>query len=418
MGKRENFTAGRVASFECEPGKQQTIHWDGKTPGLGLRVTATGAKSYIFESRLNGKTLRITIGDLRTWTVGAAQAEARRLKAQVDQGIDPREQRAEQKAVQEARRVEAKRQDVTVGDAWAAYLVARTPKWSDRHLLDHTNAIKPGYPLHALQGVPLAQLDKARVGDWARQEASRRPTQTALAFRLLRAFLNWCHDTAAYQGVAHADACSTRLARDALPKAKPKTDCLQREQLAPWFHAVRTIANPVISAYLQALLLTGARREELAGLRWADVDFQWKSLTIRDKVEGERTIPLTPYVAALLAQLPRRNEWVFSSPTAASGRLQEPRIQHNRALGVAGLPALTLHGLRRSFGTLAEWVECPAGISAQIMGHKPSAIAEKHYRARPLDLLRQWHTKIEGWILAQAGIDQPRESAPGLRAVK
>jgi hypothetical protein len=52
------------------------------------------------------------------------------------------------------------------------------------------------------------------------------------------------------------------------------------------------------------------------------------------------------------------------------------------------------------------------------MGHKPSAIAEKHYRRRPLDLLRMWHCKIEAWILDQAGIEQPKESASGLRLVK
>ena len=52
------------------------------------------------------------------------------------------------------------------------------------------------------------------------------------------------------------------------------------------------------------------------------------------------------------------------------------------------------------------------------MGHKPSAIAEKHYRRRPHDLLRMWHTKVEGWILEQAGIEQPREDAkPGLKVV-
>jgi len=127
---------------------------------------------------------------------------------------------------------------------------------------------------------------------------------------------------------------------------------------------------------------------------------------------------LTPYLAALLAVLPRRNEWVFSSPAAASGRLQEPRIAHNKALTAAGLPLLTIHGLRRSFGTLAEWVEAPTGVVAQIMGHKPSAIAEKHYRRRPLDLLRMWHTKIEAWMLEQAGIEQPKEEQAGLRLVK
>ena len=98
------------------------------------------------------------------------------------------------------------------------------------------------------------------------------------------------------------------------------------------------------------------------------------------------------------------SEWVFSSPSSKSGRLIEPRIGHNKALAAAGLPALSLHGLRRSFGTLGEWVEVPTGVVAQIMGHKPSAIAEKHYRRRPLDLLRSWHEKIEEWILEQAGI--------------
>jgi len=60
----------------------------------------------------------------------------------------------------------------------------------------------------------------------------------------------------------------------------------------------------------------------------------------------------------------------------------------------------------------------PVGIVAQIQGHKPSAIAEKHYRRRPLDMLRLWHDKIESWMLAQAGIDFDADvAAKGLRAV-
>jgi len=109
--------------------------------------------------------------------------------------------------------------------------------------------------------------------------------------------------------------------------------------------------------------------------------------------------------------------WVFSSASAKSGRIQEPRLSHNKALTAAGLPPLSIHGLRRSFGTLVEWVECPAGIAAQIMGHKPSATVEKHYRRRPLDLLRMWHTKIEGWILEQAEIAQPSPENGKLKLV-
>ena len=52
----------------------------------------------------------------------------------------------------------------------------------------------------------------------------------------------------------------------------------------------------------------------------------------------------------------------------------------------------------------------PAGIAAQIQGHKPSATAEKHYRRRPLDLLRSWHQKAEAWMLEQAGLPVPSAS--------
>jgi integrase len=429
MAKRENFTSERVARFQCEPGKQQTIYWDGKAPGLGLRVTQAGAKSYIFEAWLHSKSLRVTIGDIRTWTIGKAQAEATRLKNLTDQGIDPRQQKADIAAATDAKRVELNRQQVTLGEAWATYTEARKHKWGERHAADHAAAVHAGgaehkrgsgttiaAPLASLLSVKLSDLTGERIAQWLDKETATRPTSTALAFRLLRSCLNWCESERELAGLVPSGALAAPKVRDALPTKVAKDDCLQREQLPLWFQHVRAIGNPVQAAYLQALLITGARREELAGIKWADVDFQWKSISIRDKVEGERTIPLTPYVAALLAALPRRNDWVFSSSTAESGRIQEPRIAHNKALTAAGLPALSLHGLRRSFGTLSEWCEVPTGVVAQIMGHKPSAIAEKHYRRRPLDLLRSWHVKIEAWILEQAGVEFKQE-LPGLRVV-
>ena len=79
---------------------------------------------------------------------------------------------------------------------------------------------------------------------------------------------------------------------------------------------------------------------------------------------------------------------------------------------------LTIHGLRRSFKSLTEWLEIPAGVVAQIMGHKPSATAEKHYTVRPLDLLRVHHERIEAWILEQAGVPFVADAEAGkLRVV-
>lgn len=443
---KENITPGRIRKLTAAG--SQVFLWDTLATGLGVRATPAGAKSYIFQAKVNGKAVRITIGDVDAWplesvrdretgaeiTRGARQ-EARRLKNLTDQGIDPREQKRERIAAHEAQQAEARREAVTVKDAWDEYVKARTPVWSPRNLQDHNDlahaggeprkrgsgVTSPG-PLAELMFLRLADLTAERLADWLKQENIRRPTRAALAYRLLRAFIRWAAEMPAYKGAAHVEAVGGRVARDNVRRARTKEgDSLQREQLRPWFDAVRKLGNPSQAAYLQALLLTGARKEELAGLRWADVDFQWKSLSLSDKVEeAGRTIPLTPYLASLLSGLPRRNEWVFSSDakTSSSGRITNPHLPHVRALEAAGLPHVTIHGLRRSFGTLAEWVECPVGVVAQIMGHKPSALAEKHYRRRPLDLLRVWHVRIEAWMLEQAGIPQPEEQAGGLRLVE
>ena len=211
----------------------------------------------------------------------------------------------------------------------------------------------------------------------------------------------------------HCGHTITTIMRD-LGKAKVKSDSLLREQLASWFAAVRSLGNPEASACLQVLLLTGARPNEVRDLKWADIDWAWQGLSIRDKVEGDRIIQLTPYVASLVSALPKRNEWVFSSVGARSGQITQPNHQHEKVCKVAGIKPVTLHGLRRSFKSLTEWLDMPAGVVAQIMGHKPSATAEKHYTVRPLDLLRLHHEKIEAWVLEQGDVPFVRPE-PGRR---
>lgn len=451
---RVNLTAPRLAAYRCPHDKQQAFLWDNDTKQLALRATRSDAKAFIFQSAFNGNTVRITIGKLDDWTIPDARAEARRLQQLIDQGKDPRQVkadavaaqatlRASQEAARDAERRESARQSLRVCDAWAKYLeyqtakmslqhLERGKKWGARHLRDHVNLsqaggekrersarlTKPGvlYPLLTLR---LAEISAATLTSWQRHEAQTRPNNARQGFEMFRAFWRWCAKQAEYKGVIDPAAVEDGELRDEVPSRKDKRfDVLERSHLAAWFSAVRALGNPVISAYLQALILTGARREEMGALKWADVDFQWGSIWLHDKVAEEgRKVPLTPYLRSLIESLPRRNEWVFSSPAAAGGRIVEPRIPHNRALSVAGLPMVTLHGLRRSFSTLAEWVEMPRGVVAQIMGHLPSATAEKHYINRPLDLLAVWHTKYEAWILEQTGIPLP-QAQTGLRNVK
>lgn len=420
MSSRVRLTSNRIATHACLSSESQSFLWDSVTPGLGVRATAS-KKVYIFQGRLGQHSIRITIGNVEIWTIEQARNRARELQGQIDRGRDPREVKRERIAADQKTREAARINSEPALTAWRDYVTTRSGRWSARHMADHelaardggepvTRGRRPGAPaftepgaLRPLLDLPLKNITRETVASWLDIESARRPARARLTLSLLTTFLNWCGNQPAYKNQVNPDAC-TKLKRE-LPKPTVRTDCLQREQLPLWFAHIRQIDNPVISAYLQTLLLAGARREELLSLQWADIDFQWQTIHLSDKVEDAgRIIPLTPYVGQLLQSLPRINEWVFASKRAASGRLQEPRKAHNRALEAAGLPALTLHGLRRSFATLSEWVEVPAGVVAQIMGHKPSAIAERHYKRRPVDLLRVWHTKIEEWILAESGV--------------
>ena len=429
--KRYHLTPTRIEAFPKPDGKQATYYFDDNPKQLAVRVTPAGVKSYVYAGKLNRTPLRITIGSTDTWILDDARIEARRLQTLVDNGLDPRMEKAERIAATEAKRQKAKRHEQAALEVWADYIDARRHQWQELHLAAHLDAAKEGGEprtrgrkgvvepgiLRPLLLLPLPQITPAVVQSWLKKEAARRPTRARGAFVLMRAFINWCADQAEYQDHVCADACTAKNTKQELPAKRAKKDVLLREQLPAWFEYVGKIHNPTIAAYFQGLLLTGARPGELVALKWDDIDLRWNSLTIRDKVEGERTIPLTPYFRLLILALPRRNDWVFAGSHSKTGHLAEPSAQHKKALTAAGLPNLSLHGLRRSFGSLSEYVECPAGVVAQIQGHKPSATAEKHYRVRPLDLLRMWHSKIEGWILDQAGIEQPTEDAQPLRVV-
>lgn len=451
MKNRITFNKAALQAIEPVKGKRIAVY-DTKIQRLALRVTEAGAKSFYVVKRTGAacKQTFFKLGDFPVMTVEQARAKASQAVGDMVNGKNPAQIRREERAI-------AQQGNEPALEAWERYIAIRSPEWSPSHTLDHEKVSTEGGVKRlrgkrkgesdlTQQGIlrplllqPLGNITADRVSVWLDKERAKRPTHTRLAFGLLRAFLNWAASTPDYREAVQTDACSDSEVKRKVPSKGHKDDVLQREMLKLWFSGVQAIPNPTISTYLQCLLLTGARRGEMAALKWADVDFDWLTLTIRDKVEGTRTIPLTPYMRQILLEQHNRTHtkpnvktldrlaakgkpwkvspWVFPSPTAKDGKITEPRIAHNKALQAVGLPLVSLHGLRRSFGTLSEWVECPVGIAAQIQGHKPSALAEKHYRQRPLDLLRVWATKIEDWMLSEAGITQPEQKAAPTLAV-
>jgi integrase len=435
MPKQQNrvrLTAGRVDAFACPVGKSQAFLWDTDAPSLALRVSPTGRKTYVFESRLNGQSLRVNIGTATDWPIEKARTRAQELKRLVDAGTDPREIERQQQADKAALKVAASAEALTVGDVWPTYLKQGKPKrrdaWKPGYRADLEAMAAPGGvekkrgkgltrpgPLYPLLALPLAGVNEDSLKSWFDSEALKGKHQAARALMMFRGFLRWCSARPEYRKLTDRDAGRAAAIVESLPSSTRRTDALEAAQVPGWWMGVEQLSNRTASVYLRALLLTGARREEMAAMKWADVDFQWRKLTIADKVESTRTIPLTPYLAQLLATLPRINEFVFAS-TGKAGRIADTRASHANALQSAAIEALTIHGLRRSFSLLGEAAGAPAGAIAQVMGHKPSATAEG-YRPRSVDALRPFLAQIEAHILKLAGVQFDAEAEPGKLAL-
>lgn len=435
-----DLTTGLLERAACPDGLPFVLVRDAEKKGLRLRVTKAGGKHWQYETRIKGKLFTRALGEWPAVSISVAQAEAHRLRGLTEQGTDPRDIEREEQAAQAEKQAAAaakvqadKAAALTVGEVWPLYLENGRPKrreaWKPRYRADLEAMAAPGGvkkkrgqgltrrgPLHPLLALPMAGVNEDTLKSWYDREAVAGKHQAARALMMFRGFLRWCAARPEYRKLTDRDAGRAAAIVENLPSNTRRTDALEAAQVPGWWAGVEQLSNRTASTYLRALLLTGARREELAALTWVNVDFQWRKLTIADKVDTTRTIPLSPYMAQMLATLPRVGPYVFAS-TGKAGRITDTRNSHAKALQSAAIEGLTIHGLRRSFSLLGEAAGAPAGAIAQVMGHKPSATAEG-YRPRSVDALRPFLERIEAHILEQAGVKFDPMAEPGkLRVV-
>lgn len=436
-GNKNKLTPARIQAAACDPGKPYIELWDTEAAGLGLRVTAKGAKSYFFQYRIDGKAARITIGSTGTWVIGEARKEATKLKVLVNQGMDPRDERRTKTKEREARKAKEKDEALTLKELWGAYVTQHQAVWGEAHLKDHHKVMRePGLPRERAKvkettAGPLWSLANERVvnipqklAGWLDQETKHRPTLARKAYVLLKTCLSW-------HGVdllGVLDGKTRKNIKKTLPKPKTKNDVLEASQLAAWWLEVDRLGF-VSGTFLKVLLLIGCRVSELAALTWDDVDLQWSRMTLKNKdasgQEPTRTIPLTPHVRQLLLELRDRGEGidierakqremrgvqlngerdkVFRAIRGHGGPSNIGK-DHAKAAKAAGVGHMTQHGLRRSFITLAEEAGIPSGAAAQICGHKPSALVERNYKRRSQDSLLTYATQYESFILSKVQV--------------
>jgi integrase len=348
---------------------RQYILWDEALMGFGLRVTPAGVKSYVIQYRgEDGSTPRKVVARADRAGVNLHQARelARKLLAQARLGEDPfKKKREEAKAA------------VTVKDLAARYLseyaeVRKKPHsvYLDRRTLD--NHILP-------------ELGKRRVGDLTRQDVNRlhqklagTPVAANRTLALLRKMMNlaelWGLRPDGSNPCRHIQAF----------KERPRRRYLSPEELARLGKALREAQeageiSDSAARLFRLLLLTGARKGELLGLRWEEVDLRAGVLNLADSKTGQKTIPLAEAAVELLKSTPRLtdNPYVFPGQRAGA-HLVNPQKPWNIVRDRAGLKDVHLHDLRHTFGAAAASRGYSLEIIGGALGHTQAATTKRY----------------------------------------
>lgn len=365
------------------------FYFDDSIKGFGVRVTS-GSKTFILDRKLNGKTIRVSIGRFPAWSVQQARERSKELIVEMDKGNDIREQA---KAKVES--------GVTLQSVFDLFL-------SERQLKDRTRIDYRRYLNHYLkdwQERPISRIDQDLViGRYKKIAASSSgQAQASSVMRCLRSVLNFAIATYGRE-VLPDNPVASLTAKRVWIRDKARTDHLKVHQVKPFVTALRGLANAVMGAYLEFILLTGARRNEAALLKWKDVDLRSLVLIFRDtKNHSDRHIPITPRVKALLEFMKsqKNGEYVFHSidKNGKATYIKEPR-KAMAAANIAASSEVTVHGLRRTFSTLLESLDCPAYPLKALLGHSLKGdVTTAHYTQISVERLRPWAEKYETLVL-------------------
>jgi integrase len=398
---KDNFTAGRVNGYSCKPGKQQSIYWDDKTPGLGLRVTVAGTRSYIFETSLHNKTIRLTIGNVRTWTVGKAQEEATRLKVLTDQGIDPRklllerqEAIAAEKEVQAAIKLKAEyRKHLTLRALLESYTRLLDAKGKKRSAASTRSAFKCHvFTDKVIASMPANEVTSHHIAALIRkvQEAGK-----IRAAGILRSYLS-----AAYNAARKAPFSAT-LPAELIPyniesnpvEAVPAITVtagnrtLSAEELKAY---ISHLGNNLTDIALQLSLLAGGQRiAQLLRATVADFDSDLKTLRLFDP-KGKRTtprehlLPLGSKAAAMVTGLVERAKEgkttrLFTSHGEIMMALETPGKRVTKICSAMGCEPFNLRDIRRTCETMLAGMSISRDTRAQLLSHGISGVQAAHY---------------------------------------
>ncbi len=342
------------------PVRGNRVTYDDVVKGFGVRITAGGARAFVLNYvNAGGRERRLTIGQCGVWSTVAGREEARRLRQEIDRGVDPLAD------------AEARREAPTVAELAARFEAEHLPRLRPSTREAYRSYLRV-HVLPEIGSMKVAEVQFSDIDRLHRAVTRKRKGPVGGAYTANR--------VAAVLGKMFSLAVRWGLRSDNPAKAVPRNpEHARRRYLKPaelprLLDAMNAHPDRASINAIRMLLLTGARRGEVLGMRWADYDQAsgvWSKPAATTKQDKPHDVPLSAPARALLAELaeePRLPMYVFpgGGSVPQQGRLKRAWASVCHAAGIEGL---RIHDLRHSFASQLVSGGASLPLIGALLGH-------------------------------------------------
>lgn len=407
--QRLEFTSRRQLEQLPLPAARSAVIYDAISPKLALVIRASGARTFyaIIWSNLRSRTEWLKLGAVKDLSVDQARKEVSKIVGRFAAGEDPAHMR------RDARR--QKREEMTLGDGFKAYVADRKArKMKSIGDAEHVWTRCLGAPPQGPFANKRTQRSKHPKGvNWENRKLSEITHEDIL--RLHAALSETPNAANRVVGLISVIYNHLRLPNPATGirhfKVQERSRFLRKEELPSFYTALAADKDEDFRDFVNLSLLTGARRANVLGMRFQDIDFSLATLTIPDaqsKNGEEQAIPLLPQAMEILirrrdgAKRPAENgsgelkapaaairDGVYVFPASSkSGHMTPPAKKWRALLQRANLSNLRLHDLRRSMGSWQAIMGASLPIIGRSLSHRSTA-ATRLYARLSVDPVRE-----------------------------
>jgi integrase len=389
-------------------------------------VWPTRALSYVLRFRFQGASKKVTLGRFDPDANGLAEirAEARAAQNQLTAARKPTADALDPAAAKKAARLAATQ---ALQKERAVSKAAKEPQPDAFAKIVETYLATHGRNLRASTRKEIARLFAKELGAWAKRRLAEIETADihavfdAITARGSEITANRLHSYLRHLFVwakgrkMIAISPLEGVAKPTSEKNRSRSRALDDTELAVVWKGATALGFP-FGPFFQLAILLGARRNELSGMQWREIDFDnavWVLPKERSKNGLQHELPLAPQVVALLEALPRFDgPFVFSSgETPVSGHSRaKKRLDKSIAAANGGqaLKEFVVHDLRRSFATGLQRLGVPMEVTEYCLNHKGESFAgirgiyQRHnYREEMRVALERWANHVEALTTEQ-----------------